>query len=367
MSDNKKDRDAESHASAHFAHVANRGARAAADELHAGAARIEECVQRHGGASLEQKAGRVAEEWHAATLNADAASKGLSVRAHTTASVGRPCAPADIVVTGGGAPIQVKYHATPESNAAGLSRPRYDAMQKVVPAGQADTVRAHAARRADALQVKRPARALSMKHTAATANERVVAGGAESKPLSAGAARELAQDPATLNRMATGAELRGAAKSGAMAGAVVGAAFSVVGSVKDVASGKASVGDAAVRTAQATAVGAATGAGAAVIATATARALTRAGMHSLARNSAPVAVASTVLEIAGGAVSFARGRETARDFGVKSAKAVGRGAGCWAAAEVGALVGTAICPGIGTAVGGLVGGLLAGFGLSKLL
>jgi hypothetical protein len=352
--------------SAHVAHTSTEGARAAADELHAGAARIEATLERHAGASLGQKAGRVAEEFHAATLNADAAQKGLSVRARTTASLGQPCAAADIVLSDGSRAAQVKFHRTPEANATGLSRGRYARMQKVVPSDHVDAVRVHADRRASALTLKRPGRAVAMKHTASTASDRVAARGAASKPLSVAESRALVKDPSTLRGVATRLELGAAVQSGAVSGAVVGGVLSVVGSVVDVARGDATVGDAALRTVKATAQSAATGAATAVIATAATRTLAQVGLRTVARSSAPLAIASTALELAGGAVNLARGRETAAEFGVKSAKAVARGGGTWAAAELGAFAGTAICPGVGTVIGGVVGGLLGGFGLSKL-
>jgi hypothetical protein len=204
-------------AAAIVAHGWTGGARAAADERHAGRARLHAEMRIYAGASERQRAGRAAEEWHATEFNADAAAKRLPIRGRTTASMGRRRAAADIELTHGERAAQVKYYGTAKSTATHLAREAYDTMQKVVPADQRPGVRNHSARRSQdpKLATRAPARATSMRHTAGVVSDRLRGGGAQSRPLSNAGARALARDPDILARTASH-EYGAALKAGAV-------------------------------------------------------------------------------------------------------------------------------------------------------
>jgi hypothetical protein len=138
--------------------------------------------------SIEQLQGYLAEVHHETTFNADAARKGLPVRAKRT----DPYSAADLEIRDRrglrSGHAQLKYHGSPARTAFAISLTKYDGMQKVVPSDQVSGVRALAWKRgADALGNRNYA------DTARTVSDRVRGGGAESDPLSLAGARALAR------------------------------------------------------------------------------------------------------------------------------------------------------------------------------
>jgi len=335
----------------------------ATDALRDMSERMQEVSNAYQTTGVERTAGRVAEEWHAGTFNAAAAAKGRpDLAARTTAAAGAPTAKADLRVTRNGkviAEAQSKYTRSAAKTTFELSDPAFDGMQKLHPADQ-DV--AGLARRRGASGTGRR----NFPDTAKNATDRVRAKGVKSKPLTRQQALDAAQHPAA----AAGSEqlrqtLRGAQQAAAVGGAVRGG-LSALANGKAVWNGDKELGEAVVDVAVETGKGAAEGAAIALGAEAIKQGLTRAGARSLARGSAPVAVAMTVLDVGKDAVDLLRGDIDGEEFAVKSAKNVAKGGATWGGAEVGAALGTLIWPGPGTVVLGIlgaIGGALTGGGL----
>lgn len=342
-----------------------------------GAERIQDVAQHWKNTSQEQIAGRIAEEFHAASYNIDAAAKGLDAKAATGSSSGLPTAAEDIIITRGRQIVdsaQVKYHATPAKTTLQISRTKYDGLQRVVPSDQHERVREIAAKRGiDGLGQR------NFPDVAKNASDRIRSCGAESTPLSRTEALNIAKAPEQgankLNSLARSREMQaqqklrvtkglvkgrltGAVKSGAAAGAAVGGGISAVSNIIEYANGTKSSKDAVVDTITDTAACAATGAavsGAAIVAEA---ALLRVGAGALAGGAAPVAVGLTAVEVVKDFGRLVNGDIDGEKFAKKTGSNLVKGGATWGGMEGGAVIGTAICPGIGTVVGGVVGGLV---------
>ena len=103
--------------------------------------------------------GHIFEKIEAAKFNVNAAAKGSSLRAHTTAELGLPHSKADLLIMSKGqvvqqAQLKVGSRAY-ETNS--LSSPKYNGLQKVVPRDHAQRVRELALKRG----ILRPLRLMS--------------------------------------------------------------------------------------------------------------------------------------------------------------------------------------------------------------
>ena len=325
---------------------------------------------RYAASSVQQRAGRAAETWHAATLQQDATLKGVRLSARTTASMGLPHAKPDILVTATrpGPPVaaQVKYAGTAAKSGIAQARADYGGMQRVVPADQLAQAQERVGAVSRRLAAKGDARAPRFADAAANLTDRVHAGSAESTPLTRAGAEQLAIDPGALARHGQLMQLKHAAKSGAVSSGVSGAVVALMVHGAEVAGGRSTLGDAAIGVASDTAVSALKGAVTAVGGGAIATGAARVGFGALARSSAPVAIAATALDAGCALGSYATGNVSGQECADRVARSVTTGAATWAGGELGMLVGTAICPGFGTAVGGLVGGLGAALGIGAL-
>jgi hypothetical protein len=139
-----------------------------------------------------------------------------------------------------------------------------------------------------------------------------------------------------------------------------GAGASFIGAGVQMYQGKMSLGEAAEQVAIDTVKGAARGAVVNVGGAVVKQGLMRAGARSLARGSAPVAIATGAFEVGADVVRFAQGKIDGDELAGAAGKTVVRTGATWAGAEGGALIGSAILPGVGTVVGGVIGGLLGG-------
>lgn len=88
-----------------------------------------------------QAQGNLFEQIEVIKFNQDALQKDSSLFAETTASLGMPTAPADIIISDGQKQlreIQAKSYQTAESSANALSSPKYKGMGKLLPTDQKD-------------------------------------------------------------------------------------------------------------------------------------------------------------------------------------------------------------------------------------
>lgn len=311
---------------------------------------------------VPQQGGFAAEVYHEATFNADAARKGLDVRA--TRTTGN--APADLNITSGDQVVgkaQIKYRKTAAKATSAVSDTKYDGMQKVVAKGQGGRVRE--------LSTKRGVDGLGKRNYADTsrnATEQVEYGGAASKSLG----REAAQSKSLGTRMLAG-EVGTAAKSGAASGAVIGGAMSAVGNITAAINGEKTAMEATGAVVKDTALAAAGGAVSAAAMSATTAAVTagctRIGLQALSKSGAPGVIAATGIEVAKDLMAFNKGELTAGQVAGRSLEHAGGASAAWAGASTGAAIGTVLIPipGVGTAIGGLIGGMMANYAARKAI
>jgi hypothetical protein len=342
----------------------------AAEATERGMRELDKIQRTFAKAAEHQRAGRAAEVWHASTFNVDASLRGAPVTAQTTASLGQPNATADILIGGakGASPVavQVKYRSSAVKSAVDQAQSKYHGMQRVVPADQHGAAVNTARQSLERLSRAGDPRAPRYADASAQLRDRVKVGEVESRPLSRADALALANDPSRLTREAWRAQTVHAVRAGAVTGAAMGAAVSLVNTSVDVARGRTSVGEAAWIVARDTVHSGARGAVTAAGGQAIAQVAARAGVRTLARGAAPIAVAATAIEASGACVDYFRGKVTGVECAARVGQSVATGVGGYAGAEVGALIGSAVLPGFGTLVGGLVGGLLGSMGVGLL-
>lgn len=138
--------------------------------------------------------GWIAEQWHAGTLRASAAARG---RTDIWAEVQGDNTPGQDVRYGDSfysKVAEVKYYKTGEFTGKAISRPEYDASEKIVPSDQKQSVVESARRLAEKNEMNRPEQAAHYHDTANRADDRLRFGNAESKPLTEKDIKELARD-----------------------------------------------------------------------------------------------------------------------------------------------------------------------------
>lgn len=315
--------------------------------------RLNKTATQWRNSSKAQRAGRLAEEWHAGTFNVDAARKGMSSIAKTGASSAKSTADADIWISKGTKTqhAQVKFHGTAKKTARALVKKKYNRMQKVVPEEQLEQVKQYAKKR-----TKNP----SHQDTVRNATDRLRHDGVESKALSRKEALNMAQDTQRAAQQALEKEIMNSAVNGAKAGAIAGGGLSAFFNAKDVIDGQKEWDDALFDTGKDTLVAAGKGCVANVGSVAVKEGLKRAGAQSIARSSASVAIAMGGVEIGINTVRLISGDMDGEEFMEESAKTAVTTATAWGGAEAGAAIGTALCPGAGTVVGGIIGGVVGG-------
>lgn len=310
---------------------------------------------RSKGYGAPQKGGFAAEVHHEATFNADAARKGLTVKATRTTGG----AAADLKITQGDQVVgeaQIKYRKTAAKATKAVSHKKYDGMQKVVAEGQAERVRDLAGKRGvDGLGEHNYA------DTSRTAADRVEHSGASSKPLS----RDAAQSKRLGARMVAG-EAGAAAKAGATSGAVIGGAMSAVTNIKAAVSGEKTMLEASGTIVKDTALAAAGGAVSAAATSVATAGCARIGLQALSKGGAPGAIAATGIEVAKDLWALKNGTLNGRQVASRSVEHVGGAGGAWAGAAAGAAAGSVV-PVVGTVIGGIVGGMLGNMAARKAI
>jgi len=324
------------------------------EEARVGRDRILEISDIWKNATPAQRAGRIAEEYHAATFNMDAASKWYSGRASTGASNGMATTASDITIKKAKQVIdevQVKYYKTPVETTFNVAHGKYDGMQRVVPSDQLNTIKRVAKERGtDKLGVR------NYEAVAESASDRIQVDSVQSKPISRAETVELANNPFAADKLVS-SKMINAVKSSAITGGTISGAVSALSNIAAYHKNNKSGKEAVIDTLKDTAGGAASSGvigGLTVTAEST---LLRAGFRSAARSSAPVAIGLTLFDVGKDVYKAANGDLTGKEFAKSTVGNIGKGATTWAGMEGGAVLGTAICPGIGTAIGGIVGGI----------
>ena len=321
-----------------------------------GAVRLQDVAQQWRNTSPECRAGRLAEELHAATFNVDAATKRLKgLKAVTGAANGAPNAAADLTILNGSKVVdaaQMKYHATPRATTFHVSHVKYDGMQKVVPSDQVAEVRELAVRRrVDGLGRR------NYPDVAKNATDRVRSHGAESSPVSRAEALDAANNTSRVAGDLVTGRVVDAVKSGAVMGAAVGGGVSVISNLVAYAKHEKSGKDAFVGVIKDSAACAATGAVVSSAAIVAEDAHIRAGVCALAGGAAPVAISLAAVDMVKDVGRFVNGDIDGVQFRRGLGKNIIKSVTTWAGMESSARIGAAILPGVGTTVGGIVGGI----------
>ncbi len=307
-------------------------------------------------ATPEQLAGRLAEIHHAGTFNKNAVSAGMEhLKAKTGSQIGQPTAAQDISIFRYEQEVvqaQVKYHGTSARTTFHVSRTKYDGMQKIVPSDQVNGVQRIAKRRGIDGLGKR-----NYPDTAQNASSQLKFEEVSSQPLSRQQAIDIAKKPSQYSKNLLRTELNSATKSGALTGAVFGGGISVISNINSVCTEQKSGSEAILDVVKDTSASALTGAACAGGSVLIKQSLVKSGAQSLARGSAPVALAMGGVEVLSDFGRLASGSIDGEEFISRTGKTAVRTGTSWGGMELGSGIGTAICPGVGTVVGGLLGGI----------
>jgi hypothetical protein len=331
---------------------------AAADAMRVGMDLLRRAAEQRSQVHIGIKQGNLFEYIEAAKFNADAASKGFSLRADVTEANGFPHAAADIEIRDGDrlvSKVQAKSFSRPDLSMRQLSKPKYEDMEKLVPKGQEERVR----RLAHEASEKGDILAQHYKDTAANVTEELRAGAVRSGGTAYQENLEAARNP---QRYAFRQEFTYVTKEAGAAGAYAAAAgFIVKGAISGVKNavavsrGEKSLSDAAIETAKdATLSGVrtgATGVGGSLIRNMSAKA----GFNALTKSNVATAVAAGTIEIGVTIYSFARGDITAE----KALERIGQtGSSTMSGIYTGAAAGAVFGP-VGALIGSVAGYLLA--------
>lgn len=231
-----------------------------------------------------------------------------------------------------------------------------------MPADQLGQVREKAIKYAEARQ-NNNIYASEYADTAKNATDRLRYGGAESTPLTKAESIDIVKNPEVYAKTAFEKELVGTTKIGAIAGGTVCGALSVVTNGKAYADGKISGGQAVANVIVDTGVGTVKGATISASSVVVKETMSKGALASLAKTTAPIAIATTALDVIQGVGSeiskYSRGEidgeEAVCNAVGHTAKAMTRGATAWAGAAAFSWLGP-----LGT-LGGGIGGGIAGY------
>lgn len=335
---------------------------AQADAMVSGMEAMQRAAERLGAKGDHFRRGDLFEYIEVAKFNADA-TRSSPARAHLTRDHGAPAAPADVVISRGTQVrdvVQIKASRDPDSLVDALRAPKYEGMQKVVPADQVEAVR----RRAEQLSRRAAERGdaeLARQHADTARN--VTAGVHHGRASSGGTTNDeldFANRYPKLYRLRqetryVAREVGRATATAALSGAVFSAAVSTVAQGYAVARGKQRLVDAAVHVGrEAISGGARSGANAAVGAAVRYGAV-RAGVRAVARGNIATTIASATIDTGSAVLRYARGEASAAE----TAEAIGQtGASTFSSVYAGAAAGAVFGP-VGAIVGAAVGSLVA--------
>jgi hypothetical protein len=152
--------------------------------IDAGHAALKERFEQRINVPGEYVKGDLAEQWHAGTLKIDAAvqeKENVWAEALCDNITGQDIRYGD---SSSSYLAELKYYKTGEDTAKAISRPEYDASEKIVPSDQKQSVIESAQRLAKRNEMNRPEQAEHYQDTASRADDRLRVGNVESKPLS---------------------------------------------------------------------------------------------------------------------------------------------------------------------------------------
>ncbi|MBF0102186.1 MAG: hypothetical protein HQK77_14885 [Desulfobacterales bacterium] len=146
-------------------------------------------------------------------------------------------------------------------------------------------------------------------------------------------------------------------KMGGLIGGAISGVISSAKNIKAVSTGEKKTSTATIDTVKDTTKGGIDGAVKGVAILGTRATLIRAGVSTLARSAAPIAIGITGVEMVKDVGKTIKGKMSKKKLAKETGKHVVKGVTLWGGIEAGFALGTAIAPGIGTIIGGLIGGI----------
>jgi len=331
---------------------------AASDAMRAGMDLLRTAAEQRNQIHIAIKQGNLFEYIESAKFNADAASKGSSLRADVTEAKGLPHAAADIEIRDGDrlvSEVQAKSFSRPDLSMKQLSKPKYEGMGKLVPNGQEEEV----GRLAHEASEKGDILAEHYKDTAENVTEELRAGEVRSGGTTYRENIEAARNPQWYAfKQEFGYVAREAGAAGlyaAAAGGIVTAGISGVKNALAAANGEKSIGEALIDTGKDAAVSAARGGGTGVSGTIIRCGAAKAGIETLAKSSVATAVAAGAIDVGLTVYSFAKGYISAEQAFERMGQT---GTSTVSSIYAGAVVGLVFGP-VGAFVGSVAGYLVA--------
>jgi hypothetical protein len=282
-----------------------------------------------------QAGGHVFEWLEKVKFNRDAIAEGSSHRATTTAELGDRTAPGDVVIRGPEGKVQTtaqtKAYDDPDAAADVLADPKYEGMDRVVPAGQESEVRDHTEQH---LRPDSPD-AANYEDVNEKLKGRLEHDGVESSGTTREELERIGKQPDEwIERQIGGSVLDELATSvgvGATVGAEFGAVFSATHNALQVRRGELDGAKAIVDTVSATAAAAARGGSRCGLAKAVQLAARNSDqLRHFATGLGSVAIATVVSEIGASGYRLATGEITHDVFAEQSGGAVLRSSSAWA-------------------------------------
>ncbi|NER39852.1 MAG: hypothetical protein F6J93_38955 [Oscillatoria sp. SIO1A7] len=331
---------------------------AATDALIAGMDSFRAATEKLGAVDPKISQGNLFEYIEAAKFNADAAQQGSPLEAVVTAERGQPHAAADILIREKGrviGKVQAKSGSKATDLSDSLAREKYQGMQKLVPDGQAESVKKLSRNRAR----QGGARAEQHADTAQNVSDRLRSRNVSSGGTSYGEALWAAKNPelyaAFLETKYAAKEAAETGANSAVSGFVVAGAIAAVKNGIDLLQNRTTAEQAIADTAKDAAESGvregATGAASALLR----YGFTKIGIKALAKSNAPATIAAGMIDIGASVYSFATGELTAEEL-IERAGETGT---CTAYSLYGGAAGGAIFGPVGAAIGSVGGYLLA--------
>jgi hypothetical protein len=286
---------------------------AAADAMREGMGQFREVAERLLKVGAEQKKGNLFEYIEAAKFNADAAHKGVGVRAVVTAAERRPHDPVDIELRRGTEvlkSVQAKASKSTTSETWRLSDPKYDGMDKLVPRDHTEVVRNKAEQLAER-GTSKVASPESLRDTARNVTGELKTGEVTSGGTTLSETYKATHNPKLYvlqkELQVVGREALVSGASAAAAGAVMGGAISTIKNTYSVMQGTLDGKTAAKKVVTDTAKSGARGGGAGAVSAVIRHGANKAGVQALTKSNVATAMAAGLIEAGVTVYDYAKG------------------------------------------------------------
>lgn len=330
----------------------------ASNEAYAGMDLLRSEGERMINVLKDKKQGNLFEIIERTKFNMDAASKDLSQRAVTTAELGLPHDPADILIKDGGKvvrEVQAKSSNKASSALFEMSNEKYNGMQKLFNSDKVDKARELAEKRVESGTLKAPEYADTLENMTGELKHGEVHSGSTTYDEAMKAADNYNQYARNFEIEQFKKELGKSVKNTAVASSVIGGGISIVKNSiaysKDEISKEELVGNVVIDTSKSAVKGGATGG----ISTGIRTVAQKSGNMALAKTNVATSIAAGLIDVGITAVSYVRGDIDSEEAMIQVGE---KGFNTMSSVYAGMAAGVVFGPG-GALVGSLVGYMLA--------